>query len=58
MTQELLLNLLLIVGIIAIFSYFKLSRQRNMQKKKTESDSLYYKILNSDEYKVKGKFEQ
>lgn len=54
MASELVVNLLLAVALIGFIVYLKFRRQ----KPDDEFTKTYMDILNSDKYKVKGRFEQ
>ncbi len=58
MIDEQIINLVMVVGVIGFIVYFKYIKQRN-EKKPGNSDfsKAYFDILNSDQYKVKGKYE-
>jgi hypothetical protein len=53
--SNLIINLFIAVGIIGIIVYLKLINNRPQER--SESDKIILDILNSDEYKVKGKYD-
>lgn len=57
MFSDYVINLLIIVGIIGFIVYYKMMRQPN-QSGSDEFRSFYNEVVNSDKYKVKGKYEQ
>jgi Ca2+/Na+ antiporter len=59
MLQENLINLLFVVGLIGVILYFKFLRDSKLKKEinSNEFKKVYLDVLNSDEYKVKGKYE-
>jgi hypothetical protein len=54
-SSEILANLFIAIAIIGVIVYLKL--MNNKPKEASETEKLMVDILNSDEYKVKGKYE-